>query len=378
MKETGCLKVTHIASGDLWAGAEVQLLTLAQALQSTSDVIVEVILLNHGRLEKELRANGINTTIIDETRLNSVTILLQMVKTLRKTTPDIIHTHRLKENSLGSIASKICGNIPSIRTSDGAPVHLPAFYNLPKRLILLMNKFCGRYLQQKIIAVSDDLAEILAQRYPAKKIYVIYNGIDVETLEHATKRLMRSPKTKDASFKIGIAGRIVPIKRIDLFIQTAHLLMSEHPNINLSFHIYGDGPLQKSLEALNQQSITNNRVIFEGHCESIHQQVQQLDLLLMTSDHEGLPMILLEAMALRTPIIAHAVGGIPELLDQGTCGLLVRQQKPEAYMQSILQIIENPAISTSITNNAYLRVNEHYSATTNALSYIKIYRQISH
>jgi len=368
--------VLHIASGDLWAGAEVQLFTLVKKLQATADIKIDVILLNPGRLEQELREIGANVTIIDETRLNSLLILFHLIHLLRQMSPDIVHTHRLKENILGSIAAKLSGHIPCIRTAHGAPEYPSGWRHIHQRLFLLADWFCGRYLQCCIIAVSDDLGEILAKDYPAKKIHVINNGIDVAELEQAAL-VTAATKTENVSYKIGIAGRLSPVKRVDIFIRTAKLLLAECPELNLSFHIYGDGPLRKELEILNQQLNTSSRVTFEGHCENIHLEVQQLDLLLMTSDHEGLPMVLLEAMALRTPIIAHAVGGIPELLGKGSCGLLVQQQKPENYMEKIQDILNDKNHYLDIVSKAYSRVHEHYSADKNALSYRKIYKQFA-
>lgn len=94
-------------------------------------------------------------------------------------------------------------------------------------------------------------------------------------------------------------------------------LKKHYPELNIHFHIYGSGPLQETLATQVRENHADNYIHFEGHCDTIAQELQTLDTLLMTSDHEGLPMILLEAMSLKTPIIAHAVGGIPNLLDQG-------------------------------------------------------------
>jgi glycosyltransferase involved in cell wall biosynthesis len=103
----------------------------------------------------------------------------------------------------------------------------------------------------------------------------------------------------------------------------------------------------------------------------------QLDLLILTSDHEGLPMILLEAMASRVPIIAHAVGGIPELLDYGNCGILINSEKPAAYAEAIQNLARSPERRTAIADKALKRVRQKYSATGNAKAYLDHYHAIS-
>ena len=99
----------HIASGDLWAGAEVQLYTLVKALKQKLNVPVSVILLNHGVLENKLQQAGINVTVIDESKINSGKILRYLYTAIKSLQPDVIHTHRVKENILGGIAARACG-----------------------------------------------------------------------------------------------------------------------------------------------------------------------------------------------------------------------------------------------------------------------------
>ena len=135
MNKIGTINVLQIASGDLWAGAEVQLFTLAEALNRNEDVNINVILLNHGALEQNLINNGINVIVIDESTLNGFQILLRLVDTIRKINPDVIHTHRTKENVLGSI-SALFSRTPTLRTSHGAPEHRPAWFHVPKQMIL--------------------------------------------------------------------------------------------------------------------------------------------------------------------------------------------------------------------------------------------------
>jgi glycosyltransferase involved in cell wall biosynthesis len=373
MEKSCHLKILHIASGDLWAGAEVQLFTLAKTLHNRLGAIVSVVLLNHGTLEQKLREAGIQVVVIDESTLNGFQILRQLVHTIREQCPDVIHTHRIKENIFGSIAARLNGSIPSLRTAHGAPEHRPSWYHIPKRLILFLDWFCGRFLQRRIIAVSDDLAKILNDNFPPDQIRVIENGIDMASLTQSGEKAAPQPSTAQAPFKVGIAGRLVPVKRVDLFIKTARYLLDHHPDLEASFHIFGDGPLREELEALNHELKTGDIVHFEGHCEEITKELQKLDVLLMTSDHEGLPMILLESMSLQTPIIAHKVGGIPTLLDQGNCGILVSDHSISGYAQEIYRLAQDPEKRKNITQNALHRVRSHYSAKQNAQSYCEEY-----
>lgn len=369
------LRALHIASGDLWAGAEVQLFTLAKELQSIPDITVEVLLLNHGKLEQELRAIGIHVTVIDETQLNGIKILFRLISHLHTSSPDIIHTHRLKENILGSIAAYICGNIPSLRTVHGAPERSLLWRQPVKIFLYWLDWFCGRFIQKKIISVSENLTELLVNRFPPEKINTIENGVDLKTInKYAEKTNATSEIIQNDCFKVGIVGRLVPIKRVDIFIRTARYILDYYPEYTVEFHIYGDGPLRNELVQLSHKLNTDSIVYFEGHCNNILEELGTIDALLMTSDHEGLPMILLEAMATKTAVISHAVGGIPNLLNHGTCGTLISENTPSHYAEAICKHINNDY--QKLIERALDRVTTNYSADINANACLAEYKLI--
>lgn len=371
------LHIMHIVSGDLWAGAESQLFTLASTLHKHLKATVSVVILNHGKLEEILRHEGIQVIVLDEQNLNGFQILRQLIDVVRRLKPDVIHTHRIKENIIGSIAARLSGNIPTLRTQHGAPEHHPKWHQLPKQIIHFLDWFSGQFLQQRIIAVSETLAGQLKQQFNAEKVRVVENGIDIDSILQSADVDRPHPSQPQKPLMIGIAGRLVPVKRMDLFIQAAKFVKENKPELEISFHIFGDGPLREELETLNRQLGTENYVSLKGHCDNLAEQLITLDALVMTSDHEGLPMTLLEAMVLQIPIIAHRVGGIPKLLDDGNCGVLVDDHTPSGYAQTIDQLVNNPEERLEITKNAFDRVHELYSATKNAKIICEFYLEIS-
>lgn len=370
-------RILHIASGDLWAGAEVQLFTLVKTLHLGLGIPVSVVLLNHGRLEQQLHSAGIGVIVLEESKLNVLEILYRLVKIIQKQSPDVIHTHRQKENTLGSIAALLAGRVASLRTSHGAPEHNPPWWKIQKRIFYLLDWLSGHFLQQRIIAVSDELASQFKKKFPEGKVHIIENGIDLLEVNKNREQPVTSSDQQSDFFRIGIVGRLVPVKRVDLFIQAARYMRDYYPDLQTSFHIFGDGPMRDQLVALSRALETEDIVHFEGHCDDIHLKLESLDMLLMTSDHEGLPMVLLEAMAACTPIIAHAVGGIPKLLDQGSSGILVQGHQPSDYAKAIYQLAKSPQERKIITNNAYNRVVSDYSAELNARKYLAEYSSIS-
>jgi hypothetical protein len=205
------IDVMHIASGDLWAGAEVQLYTLARTLQHIPGITVRVILFNHGTLERKLSSEGIDVSVFDETRLSSLQILRRILQSIHNQQPDVIHTHRLKENILGSLAACIAGRVPSMRTAHGAPEHHASWRQFHKRSIRALDRLSARFFQRRIIAVSDDLAALLRQSFPAEKIRTIENGIDFDSLPTEAGKSIANRDNGNNPLRIGLAGRLVPI-----------------------------------------------------------------------------------------------------------------------------------------------------------------------
>ena len=365
------LSIVQVASGDLWAGAETQLYTLCSALEKLENIKLNVILLNHGTLEEKLKKTGINVYVIDESKYNAINILFKIIKLFGYLKPDIVHTHRTKENILAGIASLVNGS-RSIRSVHGAQEHAPGWGRPDKKLMHFTDWFIGRYIQTYIISVSEDLVKTIVKSYPISKVKIIENGIDYRSLEKT--RQEKSNSNDETAYKIGIIGRLVPVKRIDLFIDTAIRFHDSFPNIDSIFYVYGDGPLKEQLIDYYKKTNTTQKIIFCGHSNNIHKDISNLDAVLVTSDHEGLPMTVLEAMSIKTPLICHSVGGITKALDSGKNGILINNQNPEEYVNAIEHVLNNTEATQARIDNALNTIIKTYSAETNADKYYNIYK----
>jgi glycosyltransferase involved in cell wall biosynthesis len=346
------LTVVHVASGDLWAGAEVQLHALVCGLQAFPEVRTHVVLLNDGELAARVRSAGIGTTILDEGRLNTLRLIGGLREVLVRVRADVVHTHRTKENVIGAIAALTAG-IPSIRTSHGAPEHAKKAYSRA-RVGATIDATIARHVQKKVVAVSHDLAASLRLQFGAARVACIPNGIDPSVVRSAAAS--GAAPVLMGTNRVGFVGRLVQVKRLDLFLRAAQICHLGAPDA-FRFYIIGDGPLRAELEvqarALGLESVCEF-LGFQANCLPI---MAHLDALVFTSDHEGLPMAALEALALGVPVVAHAVGGLPELIDSSARGHLVTEQDPEHYAAGIRRVLASRsprAGATSLLPEAFL------------------------
>lgn len=364
------LSVVHIASGDLWAGAEVQLYTLLCQLRTLEGVNPSAILLNRGELQERLEHAGIAVTVLPESSMSPLALYRGIHGHLARQRPDLVHTHRIKENVLGGLAAWRLG-IPSLRTVHGASEHRPqGLRQLHKQVQYRLDEWVGKRLQYRLIAVTEELRGKLALTYPPQKLVTIENGLDINSVRTAAQPPAPIREPAPDAWHVGIVGRLEPVKRVDLLLDTAAALANDGQA--WQFHILGDGGLRPRLEA---QALGLNNVHFHGHRRDIPACLAALDALVMCSDHEGLPMTLLEALAVGIPVVAHDVGGLHLVLQGEAGGLLVGDHNPAGYAGALqsLRALSSEARQALVTRGQ-ARLQQHYTAQANAQRVTDLYR----
>lgn len=369
---THALRILHVVSGDLWAGAEVQAFTLIRHLSRMPDTEVAAVLMNNGELAHRLRSSAIPVSLVDEQSGGFLGNFIGIRATLQRWQPDVLHTHRQKENILGSLANRTCRNVVSVRTVHGGNEHsgLTGLRAARRRSVNALDRWCGRVLQQRVIAVTRELGAHLTEHFPASKIAVIENGVDAAEVR-AERGEAEFRRAEPDAVHIGIAGRLAEVKRVDLFIDMAALLLREHPQRRWQFHVFGEGPARTQLEVLAERARTSNRVIFHGHRQDMATCLGGLDALVICSDHEGMPMVALEAAVLGVPTVAHAVGG---LVDVVPAEFLVVRHDALGYADGILRALcEDGA---DIASRHSREVVRRFSAQRNAERIRALYEQV--
>jgi glycosyltransferase involved in cell wall biosynthesis len=363
----------HIASGDLWAGAEVQAFTLISHLARIPNTEVAVVLMNEGALAYKLRSAGIPVYVVDEQKMASPWILRRLCGIVRIWQPDVIHTHREKENILGSLASRLCRNVPSVRTIHGGPEDsaLSGWKGTRRRAVRAFDRWCGRALQQRLIAVTRELSVRMEGELPAEKIVVIENGVDTAAVR-AEKGIAEFRTAEPDAAHVGIVGRLAPVKRVDLFLETAAALLGHLPQRRWRFHVFGDGPERSRLQGLSERLRISDAVVFHGHRQDSATCIGGLDALVICSDHEGLPMTALEATALAVPTVAHAVGGLVEVIPHE---FLVTRHEMAGYRDGILRALH--ADGRIIAENRARATLQRFSAQRNAERVHALYEHVT-
>lgn len=358
------LRVLQVASGDLWGGAEASVFELCRSLRERR-IEVSAVILNHGELASRLAAAGIPSTVMDERSGSSLRILgelRRMVVTLR---PDVVHSHRKKEHILACAAvATVPGSRPAlVKTVHGAPEPRPHRPSPRARISASVERWCDRQFDVRI-AVSEELAAML-RRAAEGPVLTVHNGIRPREVTGTDPA-----RTRSGVPVVGFAGRFVPIKRLDLLIKMAAAMRAAVSG-RVRFEIVGDGPLREALLAQARDEGVSDIVTFVPFQQDIWRMLTGWDATILTSDHEGLPMICLEALACGVPVFARRVGGLRELVLGPEQGALVDSSDPAELAARLVEFLAGqgdvssrrsrlpPSFTADSMCDGYLHVYEH-------------------
>jgi glycosyltransferase involved in cell wall biosynthesis len=334
--------VLHVAGSAGWAGGEVYLVTLAGALDRAR-FRLGVVVPEPGPLVDRLRALGVPTALVPlAERLVNPAALWALARQFRRQRPAIVQSHGARSNVYTRLAARLAG-VPVVLST----VHNSLFdYEVSparRRAYVAAERWTSG-LADRVIAVSGAVARDLVQRYglPAGKVVVVRNGIDADAFRPA-----RTPEAVRAELGLGPAARPIGVAA-RMTEQKGHVhLLDALPAVaarvpDVACVLIGDGPLRGALEARARALGVLERCRFTGARSDVADLVAALELVVLPSRSEGLPFALLEAMALGRPVVATAVGGCPEVVDEGRTGLLVPAGDPAALAGAIWRLLERP------------------------------------
>jgi len=355
--------IMHVISGDLWAGAESQAYTFLKALHQTKKYNLTSVLFNKGELFEKLTSEGIDTHLIDEGRYKTVQILWQLMNLIRDFKPDIIHTHEYKSNILA-----VCSNVilrkraRLVRTLHGINQAPREIKYLKSHIALWIDDIVLMHFTDCIVAVSRFLEKDLQGKYPRTLIQQINNAVDIPQQPIDSYQAIRSAFGVSSDMLwIATAARLVPVKNIEMLIETVRLLR-DMASMKIKVSIFGDGPLRQYLQSRIQQYDLADVVSIYGHHSNLKSIMHAWDVFVLTSESEGLPMSLIEAMSVGVIPICTRVGGIPEVIEDGINGFLIKSRTPDEMSGRILQFSEyNEDSLRLLKNNAIKTVAEQYS-----------------
>jgi glycosyltransferase involved in cell wall biosynthesis len=365
-RRSGLPRVLQLIETGGPGGAERMLLSLSGHLRTAYDF--EVGLLKSGWLEAQAATAGLACAAIRAHGAGDLGIVAQLLDVVRRHSISLMHAHEFYMTLVGAVASRLAG-IPLVVT-----VHGKNYYPDKRRRRLIYR--VAAMQASRVATVSQDLAEFFCRTTgtPASRVEVVYNGIDVESLAGVPRdwNLLASVGIPSGARVVGAVGNLYPVKGHTYLLHAMSTVIAALPTVHLV--VLGRGSLDNVLSAEAEALGLGDHVHFLGHREDVPRWVAAMDVFVLPSVSEGLPLSLLEAMAAARPAVVTAVGGVPEVVRNGETGFVVPPASSPALARAILTLLSDSALSATMGAAGQVTIRQRFSVEQMARGYQGIYR----
>ena len=347
------------------------------AQQSADSPVIELSLVTFDRGDSSAefvsaaRAQGLEVDVIPERRPFDRSVIRALRKIVAQRSPDVVVTHQVKSHFLMNV-SRLWKKYPWVAFNHG--------YTTPDRKMLLYNRLDRWSLPKadRVVTVCEAFAKQLVNMgVPRERIHVQHNSIGPEPAVSAPEMYAHRRKLGIEDERMILAvGRLSKEKaQIDL-LRAFKKLSDTHAEINARLVIVGDGPEREPLEAAAASLGIGDRVAFTGHVNNVQVYFAAADVFVNPSHSEGSPYVLLEATAANLPIVATAVGGVPEMVENNETALLVPASDPRAMAEAIARLLSDEQLARSLAASASTLGSFRFSPESYVRSLAKVYRQV--
>jgi glycosyltransferase involved in cell wall biosynthesis len=349
------LKLAICAPGEMFGGVERQVLDLVSFWHRAEGVDPLVMLFHDGELARQLRARGVEPVLLRGRHRYDPALVGAAAAALDAAGCDVVHAHGYKATIVCGLAVR-GSRRRLLKTEHGLPewnARRPIAF-LKSAANFLVDQYHTRRFVDEIAYVSDDTARRLGFWHRGLATGTIRNGID--PIEAAA--LVRPGELAPGRLNFGVVGRLTPVKGLPVAIRAL-----ARPEVPAHVHlvIVGTGEQAAELQGLAAELDVASRVHFTGFKANVYDYLAHLDAVLMPSYHEGLPYVLLEAMALGRPLLCSRVGGLAEALEDERTGLLVEAGEVAAWAAALARVAADEALRRRLGEAARDAQKRHYS-----------------
>lgn len=320
---------------------------------------------------------GVSVRVISESRYGLIRLVIHLARVFRQVRPQIVHTHKYKDNIVAILAARLTGGAHIVRMVHGLPEPFGGLKGFKMLCYVALDRALSRVWARRFVAVSASIATFLRDKCVAERIICIHNGVDLERLQIIEAKGQEIKKTLEIEIYetvVGTVGRLSSVKAQDRLLRATQQLILAGYKIRVL--LVGEGPMEQFLKELTKHLGLDRVVVFTGHQERVVDYLSAMDVFVLPSLSEGIPMALLEALAIARPVVATRVGGIPEVIEHGVNGLLVDPEDTSLLARSIRELIEDRSKAIGLGKAGRVRIEREFSANLMADRMMDMYRSL--
>jgi len=374
------LRVLYIITKLELGGAQKQLLSLAKALDKNKFSLY-LFTARSGLLVGELGAIYGLTVYLSgflERPLNPLKdflAFLEIYRFIKHNKIDIVHVHSSKAGIIGRLAAGAVGVKVVIHTVHGWSFNDSQAYLL-KKFYIFLERLCARSTSKIIVVSHHDKEKGLNKLIGKESQYeIIPYGINHAEFQGNSSELKNEFHISSSDLLVGTIACFKPQKAPQDFIELARLVTAKSENVK--FIMIGDGQMRGHIQKLISDYQLQDKVILAGWRRDIPQILSALDIFVLTSLYEGLPIAVLEAMASAKAVVATHTGGIAEVIKDGENGFLIAPKEPQELADKVFSLLNDVNLRKRLGENARLSIAGSFSVTSMVLAHQKVYLKSS-
>jgi glycosyltransferase involved in cell wall biosynthesis len=300
--------------------------------------------------------------------------MIEILRFIKKNKIDIVHTHSSKAGILGRWAGALAKMKIVIHT-----VHGWSFNDFQKpflrKLSLGLERLSARFTDKIIVVSNHDRQKGLDHKIGADRKYsLVRYGIDRAQFGRRDHSIRKELGIGDKEIVIGTVACFKPQKALEDFVQLASLTHQVLPQAK--FLMVGDGVLREKIEKLIEKFNLGSRFILTGWRRDIPRVLSAMDVFVLTSLWEGLPIAVLEAMVSQVPVVATHTGGISEIIAEGETGFLVPCHDVPSMLEKTHIFLQDASLRERITRDAKQSINERFEMETMVKAHEDLYQEL--
>lgn len=304
---------------------------------------------------------GLDVTYLSKRKGVDLSVIPQIFRAIREFKPDVLHANQRTVTYLllPMLLCRVKRRFYAVHSLADRDAH-----GIDRWMLKLANRFFGL----KLIAISDFCKQSIVDVYHVNpsSVSCVYNGVDLDSFARcAPYEQMREDEIRFISI-----GSFLPLKNKALMLDAFKLVHDKYPHTRLV--LLGDGVQRKEIEAQAVSLGIDQVVTFLGNVGNVAEELEKAHIYLMSSDYEGLPVVLLEAMAAGLPIITTKAGGSVDVVKDGVNGILTEVGDCAAFAQAMERLTQDRALRLRYANGS-LSESKKYSLEKMAENYLELY-----
>jgi glycosyltransferase involved in cell wall biosynthesis len=366
--------VVQLMASPFFGGPERQMLGLALSLPA----VYKTVFLSFPErglsrpLLERAREAGFEAIALEQNTPHFRRAAREVAGHLRRLGADILCCSGYKPDVIGWLAARQAG-VPAVSVSHGWTAA-----TLKVRLYEALDRLILRWMDCTVCVSEGQAAKVRRAGVPPEKMVLIRNAIRAESYAHADPAygcMLRGLFPEPPRRVVGAAGRLSPEKGFENLVEAAAVVRRADPGVG--FVLFGDGPLREELTRQVAARGLGGHFVFAGFRADLERYLPHLDVLALPSYTEGLPVIMLEACAAGLPVVASAVGGVPEVVEDGVTGYLVPPKDPARLAGRLLDVLRGEADRRAMGQRGRRRIQEHFTFEAQSLQYQRLFERLT-